>query len=87
MTTDNAQLARIEQKLDSLDERLFNGGTGIINTLASEQKDLREKVSDLTTAQAVLKAEARKDARWTAGIIAFIGVLFDGALISLFGHK
>jgi hypothetical protein len=41
-----AALARIEQKVDGLDTRLFNGGTGVISTIKEDIKNLEARMDN-----------------------------------------
>ena len=55
MHEEDGALGRIEQKIDGLVERLFNGGTGLINIIQEDHKVIESKVTDLETAHHMQK--------------------------------
>lgn len=88
MAHDNstAAVARIEQKLDSLNERLFNGGSGVLLALAAAHKETAEDVAQLKIDHVVLATEVKKDAKWIAAIFSAVGVAISSA-VHFFGGK
>jgi hypothetical protein len=72
-------LGRIEEKIDSLVERLFNGGTGLINIMQNDHKFIEDKVSSLEASQNVQRGFIR-------AMIIIGGILWSAVTFILTYH-
>lgn len=76
---------RIEQKVDDLNERLFNGGTGAIPVAFRNIKEVREAAQGATAAAAAVSKRVDHINWYAAGVAGTLTVLF--AMFSKLGHK
>jgi hypothetical protein len=82
MSNDNASpsvaaaLARIEQKVDSLDERLFNGGAGVISVLQADIDGHTKKID--ANSERITKLDGRW--KWATGFAAAIQLILAAIL-------